>query len=48
MAMSISKMWGEEVIKIAELTRLDVVEGANKNSWEQHARPIQPIGNYYD
>ena len=48
MAMSISKMSDEEVIKIAEPIRLDVVECANKNSWEQHAKPIQPIGNYYD
>ncbi len=36
--MYISKKTNDEIIKIAEPIRMDVVEGSNKKSWEQHSR----------
>ena len=36
--MNLSKESDIEILKIAEPIRVDVIEGSNKNSWEQHSR----------
>ena len=36
--MNFSKESDEEILRIAEPIRVDVIEGSNNNSWEQHSR----------
>ncbi len=45
--MNLSRQSDEEILKIAEPIRQDVIDGSNNNSWEQHSKhmPEEVIQN---